>query len=310
MFALLLVNILSCADLQPIEIPIGISNDDACAVCKTVISSIDITLINNNGQLPYDDMVNKICNFKVDSSQKLCLAIIEKSLAQILTAIVKGFSKEKICTLLDICQASNSIGEEVEIPNINLNRCNLCMNIIPLLEPLFQSSGLVIIVSTSLAHRQCDKFDKMEPRDWYVQSCRRFVNKYFEQMAASIAMGLSPSVVCSKINECDSSNGLEQTQNVTEQEEKELVFVKVPQGLDASSGCSVCKSIVEGVSSIRNKSKVEAQVVSLSSNFCYKLPKTANEMCKAIVSNLIVKLIKWIDNGTSNEQICLNLHLC
>ncbi|KAH0790639.1 Proactivator polypeptide [Histomonas meleagridis] len=113
-----------------------------------------------------------------------------------------------------------------------------------------------------------------------------------------VGQHLSDKQICAKLRFCQSND------------EDEVFYVEIPEGIDNASACSICKDIIAGVVSILKNTKVTSQVASLAANLCKKLPTAAQSICKSIVSTYLPNVIGWIGSGISTLNICKKLSIC
>ncbi|KAH0792850.1 saposin-like protein 1 [Histomonas meleagridis] len=127
MFAILLVQSLS-KQLPKIEIPQGLSNADACSVCKTVVSAIQSALKNSKVQSYVKNAALKACNKLSNSAAKtLCNSIVNNFLGTIMNLASSGLAKANICQRIKLCGSNDEEYYVEEVGENSYATCAICL---------------------------------------------------------------------------------------------------------------------------------------------------------------------------------------
>ncbi|KAH0796074.1 surfactant B protein [Histomonas meleagridis] len=127
MFAFFFIQALSYYEIPEIEIPAGISNADACSVCKTVVSAVQSALKNSKVQSYVKSAALSACSKLSNSVLKtLCNTIVNNFLTTIMNFASSGLAKASICQRIKLCSSND--GEEYEVEEENsIATCAMCL---------------------------------------------------------------------------------------------------------------------------------------------------------------------------------------
>ena len=263
MFGFLLIGVLSYTELEPIEIPEGISNADACSICKKVIAGITEIMDNIKVQSAIAQLASELCKkFKNGPAQNLCNTIISEYLPKVISYISKGITKSNICSKLGLCK-SNDISEELDIPEGLENgiACSICKHLIT-------SISTIASPTAAQASKVCARFPKVG-RNF----CMKIVIQYLTKIISYLLRGHSASSICQKLKFCSTNSGDDiddaYLQLYLDMDDGDFVNdVELPLGLSNADNCAICKKAVSfiriGVSRPTSKALVIAMCISIN----------------------------------------------
>ncbi|KAH0789013.1 Saposin-like type B, region 1 family protein [Histomonas meleagridis] len=312
MFALLLACNLCYEDVKPIEVPAGLTNTDACAVCTTVISGITNIMDNTKIQTAIAQLAAEICKkFKNNAAQNLCKTIIAEYLPKVISWVSKGISQANICNKLGLCTSND---EDDELVYINIPEglengigCSICKHLI---------SGIVsIIKSTTVeskimeqAEKICARFPKIG-RDF----CDKIV-QYIPTVINYIAEGLNNAEICVKINICTSNDNNDDAylQLYLEMDDDDYITeMELPLGLSNADNCAICQKAVGFISKAMGNSLIQKVVSSAATAACGVISSGVGvALCKAIVGAAVGPIMSWLGQKLSKSAICTKLKYC
>ncbi|KAH0794500.1 proactivator polypeptide-like [Histomonas meleagridis] len=310
MFALLLISTLSSDYIEPIEIPQGLSNADACAICKTVVSGITNILDNTKVQSAIAQLAAQLCTkFSLQAAQNLCNTIITGYLPKVLSFISSGISKADICTKLSLCKSNDDEVDYIEIPEGLENgiACSICKHLVSGVSSILASTTVQTKV-TEYAEKICARFPSIG---------RTFCNKivsYIPNIMNWLSTGLTNLEVCTKIKICSSNDDNDDAylELYLEMDEGDYVTdIELPLGLSNADNCAICKKAVSYVSSAMKSSTVQSVVKAAATAACsYITSGVGAALCKTIISVSIGPIMTWLGNKLSTSSVCTKLKIC
>lgn len=131
--------------------------------------------------------------------------------------------------------------------------------------------------------------------------CKKFVDKYANQVVELIFKGLEPKVACSMLLLCSKSNtelimeGFEVTEVETEVESK-------PQ-------CVLCEFIMEKLEEILKDEKTDEEIKHAVRTVCEKMPKSLANVCSKFVDEYFMMIVAIITT-TNPKDMCSSLKVC
>lgn len=135
----------------------------------------------------------------------------------------------------------------------------------------------------------------------FLGKCKKFVDKYANQVVDLVFKGLQPKVVCSMIMLCSKSNtelmmeGFDVTENETEIESK-------PQ-------CVLCEFIMEKLEEVLKDKKTDEEIKHGIRTVCQKMPKSVANACSKFVDEYFMMIVAIITT-TNPKDICSSLKVC
>ncbi|KAH0788645.1 Saposin-like type B, region 1 family protein [Histomonas meleagridis] len=199
MFTLLFVCALQSIEVEPVEIPEGLSNADACSICKTVVGGIAGFIGASPVQSIIKQLALGLCNKFSGSGNTLCKNIVNK-LPTILSYLSKGLSKANVCSRINVCK-SNDEEMQYEIPEGIANRasdsCGICKEALAEYESLMKFTletayvldlGLLKDVYTQI----CNQYNDLKSQ----LACKTIFQTYIFSINANIKKGRNVVFQC------------------------------------------------------------------------------------------------------------------
>ncbi|KAH0803580.1 surfactant B protein [Histomonas meleagridis] len=316
MFALFLASILCYEEIEPIEIPEGLSNSDACAVCKTVISGITDILDNTKVQTAVTQLASELCKkFSLTAAQNLCKTIIGEYLPKVLSFIAEGVNKLNICTKLGLCKSNDAIEEYEEIEYIAIPEglengiaCSICQHLVKGISNIIASTTAQTKV-TELAQKICARFPTIG-RNF----CNKLVTKYVPKLMTWISQGITKLDICTKIKICKSNDFDEDAYlqlYLEMDDDEEIEEMELPEGLDNFNACNICKGIVNVISSLLKNSLVQSAISSAATAACTSLTSGVGLVfCKGVVKVFLKPILNWLGNKLASSSVCTKIKIC
>ncbi|KAH0785025.1 surfactant B protein [Histomonas meleagridis] len=309
MFALLLINTLSYIDA--VEIPEGLSNADACSICKTVVGGIAGFMGSSPVQSIIKQLALGLCGKFSGSGNTLCKNIVNK-LPTILSYLSKGLSKANVCSRINVCKSNDEEEDEIEYIEIpegleNGISCSICKHLASSVAKILSLGESRII---ELAQSLCAKLPKIG-RDY----CNSLVSKYLRKIIDYLVSGLTTSEVCVKLGSCssnDDENDDAYLQLYLEMDDDDYVTeIELPLGLSNADNCGICKSAVGFVSAAMGNSIVQAVVKAAATAACgFISGGVGAALCKTIVKVSVGPIMSWLSQKLSQSKICSKLGYC
>ncbi|KAH0786648.1 surfactant B protein [Histomonas meleagridis] len=312
MFALLLISTLSYSELEPIQIPEGLSNADACSICKNVITGITDIMDNAKVQTAIAQLAIELCQkFSSTFAQNLCKKIVSDYLPDVISFIVSGISKASICDKIGLCKSNNDEIEYIEIPEGLENGigCSICKHLASTVAQILTETQVESKVLEQ-AQKLCAKLPKIG-RDF----CNSLVSKYIPKLVDYLISGLSTSEVCVKLNICssnDDENDDAYLELYLEMDDDDYVTeIELPIGLSNADNCAICKKAVGFVSAAMGNSIVQAVVKAAATAACGLISGGVGAaLCKTIVKVSVGPIMSWLSQKLSQSKICSKLGYC
>ncbi|KAH0787570.1 surfactant B protein [Histomonas meleagridis] len=319
MFSLLLINALCAID---IEIPQGLENGIGCSICKHLVSGIASVLVSTTSQSKVQEYGEKICARFPSIGRTLCNKIVEY-IPNIMNYLSTGLTNLEVCTKLNICSSNDVDNDdaylelylemeeddyvtEIELPLglSNADNCAICKKAVGFVSAAMGNSLVQSIVKAA-ATAACGLISGGVG----AALCKTIVSVSVGPIMSWLSSKLSSSSICTKLGYCK-SNSIDFLDFDVEEEEDEIYYIPIPEGLDNGVACSVCTTIVSGISTIMKDTSVTSQIASLAANLCSKVPTIAQSICRTIVNNYLPKIISWLGSGLSSSGVCSKLGLC
>ncbi|KAH0790540.1 Saposin-like type B, region 1 family protein [Histomonas meleagridis] len=312
MLALLLVNALCSTELEPIPVPKGLSNIDACAVCKNVISGIIELLYDPLIESEFYDLALKQCDsFSIDSAKSLCVTIVEDYIKKVISLIIADYSKADICAALRLCEESNDFEADYIIIPEGLENgiaCSICKHLVTAISKVISSTQSQTEI-TEQAKKLCSKFPKIG-RDF----CNSIVGKYLPKLITWVNDKLSTTEICSKLKLCQSNDDNDDAylELYLEMDENDYVTdIELPLGLSNADNCAICKKAVGFVSAAMKNSLVQAVVKAAATSACGAISSGVGAgLCRTIVGSCVGPIMTWLGQKLSQSKICSKLGYC
>jgi saposin len=261
------------------------ANLDSCSMCTTVVHYVSGMLGMEEPVIEAE--VNKLCD-ALGPFAGTCKTVVDGYLKQIIQWLEDGTHEKEICQRIGLCtgkRGNSMLPLRVEA-KISNGACSICKDIVGVVASLLDQTLPVI-------EAEVDKLcEDMGP----VSSiCKMIVNHYLEEIIDWLNKGTSVDEVCDKIGLCSTRK---QTAVVAP---KKYVHA-TPKG-----ECSICTTIVGIVANLLDESEpeIEAEV----DKACEELGPVAS-ICKMLVSEYLPKVIKWLEDGESEKEVCSKLGLC
>ncbi|KAH0787049.1 surfactant B protein [Histomonas meleagridis] len=288
MFALLFACALQYEDV--IEIPEGLSNADACSICKTVVGGI-AGFIGNT----------------------LCKNIVNK-LPTILSYLSKGLSKANVCSRINVCKSNDEEDDEIEYIEIpegleNGIACSICKHLVNAVSKVLSSSS-VQAKATEVAQKLCQKLPKIG-RNF----CDKLVTNYLGKIMTWLGQKVGASTICNKLKSC-SGNDVDSDDAYLElylemDDDDFVTEIELPLGLSNADNCAICKKAVGFVSAAMGNSIVQAIVKAAATAACGLISGGVGAaLCKTIVKVSVGPIMNWLSSKLSSSSICSKLGYC
>ncbi|KAH0789611.1 surfactant B protein [Histomonas meleagridis] len=310
-------------EIEYIEIPEGLENGIACSVCKHLVAAVAKILANTKVQSKVSSEAKKICDKLPKAGRDFCNSLISKYLPKIMNWLSQKVAASTICNKLKSCNSNDFDDDaylqlylemddddyvtEIELPLglTNADNCAICKKAVGFVSAAMKNSIVQAIVKAA-ATAACGAITSGVG----AALCKTIVKVSVGPIMTWLGQKLSQSKICSKLGYCKGNDVEELDFEIEEEDDDELIYIEIPEGLDNASACSVCKTVVSGVVSIMKNTKVTSQIAKAAAKLCNKVPAIAQGICKQLVGSALPSLIKWIGNGLSNLNVCKKVHLC
>ncbi|KAH0791445.1 surfactant B protein [Histomonas meleagridis] len=129
-------------------------------------------------------------------------------------------------------------------------------------------------------------------------------------ISGGVGAALCKTIVKVSLGYCKGNDIEELDFEVEEEDDDEIIFIPIPEGLDNGVACDVCKTVVGGIVTILKDTSITSQVAAQAAKLCNKVPAAAQGICSTIVNNYLPKVISWLASGLSKLNVCGKLNLC
>ncbi|KAH0794058.1 surfactant B protein [Histomonas meleagridis] len=311
-------------EIEYIEVPEGLENGIGCSICKHLASTVAQILTETEAESKVLEQAQKLCAKFPKIGREFCNSIVSKYIPKIMEYIISGLTSSEVCNKLKLCSSNDDENDdaylelylemdeddyvtEIELPLglSNADNCAICKKAVGFVSAAMKNSIVQAIVKAA-ATAACGAITSGVG----AALCKTIVGASVGPIMTWLGQKLSQSKICSKLGYCKGNDVEELDFEVEEEDDDELIYIEIPEGLDNASACSICKTVVSGVVSIMKNTKVTSQIAKLAANLCNKVPTLAQGICKQLVGSALPSLIKWIGNGLSNLNVCKKVHLC
>ncbi|KAH0789186.1 surfactant B protein [Histomonas meleagridis] len=311
-------------EIEYIEIPEGLENGIACSICKHLVNAVAKVLSSSSVQSKATEAAQKLCQKLPKIGRNFCDKLVSKYLGKIMTWLGQKVGASTICNKLKSCSGNDvdcddaylelylemdddDFVTEIELPLglSNADNCAICKKAVGFVSAAMGNSIVQAIVKAA-ATAACGLISGGVG----AALCKTIVKVSVGPIMNWVSQKLSQSKICSKLGYCRGNDIEELDFEVEEEDDDDLIYIEIPEGLDNASVCSVCKTVINGIVSIMKNTKVTSQIAQLAANLCSKVPALLQGVCKQLVGSALPSIIKWLGNGLSSLNVCKKLHLC
>ncbi|EAX93694.1 Saposin-like type B, region 1 family protein [Trichomonas vaginalis G3] len=248
----------------------------ACDMCTKVVGTIEELLKNSYAEAEIAAYIAQLCDTIPFPVSTLCQVIVEKYIPIIIKWLESGMEHADICTKLGFCSTQG-------VTVVNGGGCDMCTKVVGTIEELLKNSYAEAEIAAYIA-QLCDTIP------FPVSTlCQVIVEKYIPIIIKWLESGMEHADICTKLGFCSKS-----------------IVAKPDNGLT----CDVCKKIIAQVKRCLDDQKVESEIREYLDSLCETLPVPYSTLCKSVVDDHLVEIIKCIEAGMDHLQICAKLGYC
>ncbi|CAO1419314.1 unnamed protein product [Diamesa tonsa] len=282
-----------------------LTDTKSCPLCLFAIQELLVQIDNQKNKQNIENALSKLCNHLTDKLKSQCTQFVVKYSTEIIEMIIANFTPQEICTYLKLCSDEhkpvsieiegsneNDLYELIDEPIENVAECKLCVTVLEIVEGQLINKKKTKEEIRHELEKSCDKMKRFSGK------CKKFVDKYANQVVDLVFKGLQPKVICSMIMLCSKSNaelmmeGFDVTENETEIESK-------PQ-------CVLCEFIMEKLEEVLKDKKTDEEIKHGIRTVCQKMPKSVANACSKFVDEYFMMIVAIITT-TNPKDICSSL---
>jgi len=297
------------------------SGTEECYICTTAIS--EFRQMEGNPKIRKEVLKfleNSICTH-LGSYKSECIDTIQIYGVQILDIISTELDPIGICNTFGLCKNSNNmaslqaqsimrqimpaavvansvkiIQSDVKLHAKSSIQCSICEEVFGALEAELQNNVTLKRVTAMI-----EKICKVLP-DTIKAECKSFVDEYAAAIVDLLIQQLTPEIACTELGFCDGNNS-PWTLRITKTSKLRLPEPNVDL-------CPVCESVISTIDQFLKDNTTKAQIKQFVKMTCDVLPSSLREQCDEMIVANVDKIIDFIADGISPEQICQELGLC
>ncbi|KAH0803134.1 prosaposin isoform X1 [Histomonas meleagridis] len=311
-------------EIEYIEIPEGLENGIACSICKHLVNAVAKVLSSSSVQSKATEAAQKLCQKLPKIGRNFCDKLVSKYLGKIMTWLGQKVGASTICNKLKSCSGNDVDSDdaylelylemddddyvtEIELPLglSNADNCAICKKAVGFVSAAMGNSIVQAVVKAA-ATAACGLISGGVG----AALCKTIVKVSVGPIMSWLSQKLSQSKICSKLGYCKGNDIEELDFEVEEEDDDEIIFIPIPEGLDNGVACDVCKTVVGGIVTILKDTSITSQVAAQAAKLCNKVPAAAQGICSTIVNNYLPKVISWLASGLSKLNVCGKLNLC
>ncbi|KAK3608183.1 hypothetical protein CHS0354_039197 [Potamilus streckersoni] len=268
-----------------------------CEICKYIVTTLDGLVGENKTEAAINATLTKICQSLPGALGQLCMQI-EPNLLKVLE---NGFDPQKACTAVKLC-TSVLVEETKEEPVIlksepvpeNMQdtlECEICKYIVTTLDGLVGENKTEAAINATLT-KICQSLPGA-----LGQLCMQIE----PNLLKVLENGFDPQKACTAVKLC--------TSVLVEETKEEPVILKsepVPENMQDTLECEICKYIVTTLDGLVGENKTEAAINATLTKICQSLPGALGQLCMQVEPNLL----KVLENGFDPQKACTAVKLC
>ncbi|XP_050313213.1 uncharacterized protein LOC126748197 isoform X2 [Anthonomus grandis grandis] len=301
-----------------------------CIICKGIVKAVKEIVKHSFTRDKVQHALRKACE-KVHS--KHCTSFVNKHFNQMVSLLVAGSSRGKVCRLLLVCSAQNEFEDSLEYEsqgklegftsstaeensyyletslehkeilnrNVGINECFICKGVVNAVREIVGQSFTRNNVQNAL-RTACQKI--------HYNHCSSFVNSHFNQMVNLLVVESSRGRVCTIMMVCSIQNELAQTNDEYHIENEIPPLGSVEEtGLSRKPYCAVCKAVVSAAKHLIKTDYSKGHIKNTLSKICAKLHKFGDK-CNKFVNQYMDRLVDALADATKRNKVCRLITVC
>ncbi|XP_050313215.1 uncharacterized protein LOC126748197 isoform X4 [Anthonomus grandis grandis] len=302
-----------------------------CIICKGIVKAVKEIVKHSFTRDKVQHALRKACE-KVHS--KHCTSFVNKHFNQMVSLLVAGSSRGKVCRLLLVCSAQNEFEDSLEYEsqgklegftsstaeensyyletslehkeilnrNVGINECFICKGVVNAVREIVGQSFTRNNVQNAL-RTACQKI--------HYNHCSSFVNSHFNQMVNLLVVESSRGRVCTIMMVCSIQNELEAQTNDEYHIENEIPPLGSVEetGLSRKPYCAVCKAVVSAAKHLIKTDYSKGHIKNTLSKICAKLHKFGDK-CNKFVNQYMDRLVDALADATKRNKVCRLITVC
>jgi len=294
---------------------------EECYVCTTAVSELkkveeDPSMRNQLLQFLENDLCSHLGSYK-----SVCVDTIKNYGVQILDILSSELDPNAICNTFGFCQEASKVDSSIKAQSImreimpaahvseiikqvqanvkvqakNSIECSICEEVFGALEAELQNNKTLSRITQML-----EKVCHMLP-DTIKAQCTSFVETYSAAIVDLLLQSLTPEIACTELGFC-SGNVSPWSFRLSEKSK-----VKLPEpNVDL---CPICETVISTLDKYLEDNATKSEIKEYVQMLCDALP-VLKDQCNEIVVANIDKIIDFLSEGISPEQICEEFGLC
>jgi len=295
--------------------------DIQCEFCEKVIQHwIDVYASNTSLQ-EFKTLLDGICEKLDKNNADHCKHIVDDYYIPAFDFIRTQLKPHMLCSAVGLCPTSynlhtskpaismakllpaqredlNGLNGELYVPNsvivANSPSCVMCEYVINTLDKYITDNKNEEEIKKAV-ESICDKMPGSVRKQ-----CNSFVETYEPAIVAFLINNVNPEQICTMLHLCD-ANSLEDSNRL------QKIGYKT---LEKDSNCEMCEFAMSEVFSILKDKDDQDMVKNVLESICYRLPDSIERNCEDFVEKYTAKILNFIVQGLTPDEICAALKLC
>ena len=294
--------------------------DIQCEFCEKVIQHwIDVYASNTSLQ-EFKTLLDGICEKLDKNNADHCKHIVDDYYIPAFEFIRTQLKPHMLCSAVGLCPRSLNLNtskptismakllpaqrEDVSglngplyVPNsvivANTPSCIMCEYVINTLDQYVKDTKNEEEIKRAV-ESICDKMPGSVRKQ-----CNTFVETYEPAIVAFLINNVDPEKICTMLHLCD-GNSLENSNQLQ----------TGYKSLQKDSNCEMCEFAMTEVFSILKDKDDQDMVKNVLESICYRLPDSIERNCEDFVEKYTAKILNFIVQGLTPDEICAALKLC
>ncbi|KAH0788943.1 surfactant B protein [Histomonas meleagridis] len=195
-----------------VELPIGLTNADNCAICKKAVGFVSSAMKNSIVQAVVKAAATAACGLITSGvGAGLCKTIVKLSVGPIMTWLGQKLSQSKICSKLGYCKG-NDIELDIEVEEEddddevyyipipegldNGVACSTCKTLVSSIATIMK----VTKVTSKIAIMVVNICEKLPEQQKII--CESLFENYLSKLISWVGSGISNANICKKLSLC------------------------------------------------------------------------------------------------------------
>jgi saposin len=251
-----------------------------CDICKTLIQAIEGWMEQNKTVSQIEKDLDTVCQL-APAFDSVCETFVSWGVPEIVDWIETNEDPATVCSQMFICLAKK--------PKARQGDCYMCTYVIQSMESWLEQNATINEIESYL-----DQLCTLVP-DLDAQ-CEAIVNTGVPKVVSWIEANESPTDVCTQLGFCGNSTRVKAMKAKAEAKARQ-------------DQCFICETVISTVEQWVASNATEQEIEQYLDTLCTLVP-SFQAQCDAIVATGVAKIVQWIEQNQTPQQICTNLGMC